>query len=712
MTDANFTHLHVHTAYSFLDGLCKLDELIDRAKELGMTAIAITDHNHIGGTLEFQKLCKAKGIKPILGCEAYYTTDTSILSLPAEERTKLGAKTALEKNLISEDEFEFLVNGKKGTKTTKKAIKEKIAPYVYSNKSNHIIFLAMNQVGWENLIKITSRGAEKCTFNGRFHCDNNILKKYNEGVICTSACVANKLAKLVNAGKEDEAENLLKEWIDIFQDRFYLEIQPLSMEEQVNANSFYIKMAQKYDIKIIATNDVHYILESDHDDHDTLLCIGTGTKKTDTNRLKYTNDFWLRTREEMIEAFHRQYEKFKSKLPDNYLDIASQALDNTNRIADRIDENIKIGSDKPLIPQVKLPKGKTPESVLQIRCWQQLYALAEKDPYVKDNFDIYKKRLYYELKIIIPKGFASYLLVVDEYVQWANEYANGTGPGRGSAAGSLCLYLLGVTRNIDPIKYKLLFERFLTADRTALPDIDIDFDYFGRDKVIHHLEDYYGKEKVAHIGTYSEMGVKSGLKDVGRALGIPFDTMNAISKTIDTVMDKPQPKFKDYDALKNSDNPNERESWKIFDKLEQENKELFRLARKFEGLKRNFGVHASGVLAMPIAVEDLMPTRVADGVKVCLFTGPEVEELNCVKCDILGLKTISVINKTLQSIDEKMTLEDLYAKVDVNDKNIFDMLCNQKTEAVFQLESDMFKGMIGNIKPDSLSDIIAITSLG
>lgn len=708
----NFTHLHLHTSYSVLDGMCKLEELIPRAKELGMSSLAITDHNHLGGTYQFQLKCQEYGIKPILGYEAYYTDDTSILSLPSEERNKMAADKALKAEVITNEEYKALFS-KGTTKNIKKAdVKKKIEPYAYSTKQYHIIFIAMNQTGWHNIIKLQSESAEKCTFNGRFLCDNDLIRKYNEGIICTTACIANRIARFVNTDQVDKAEELLKEWHDIFQDRFYLEMQPLAMEEQVKVNAFYIRMAAKYNLPLIATNDVHYIYKEDHDDHDTLLCIGTGKFKSDYNRMKYTNDFWLRSYDEMIEAFTAQKSFFKDLLPENYMDYVVEALENTNRIADRIDKDIKIGSDKMLIPQVKLAPGETAEKVLAKRCWWELYRLANRDEYVANHIEEYEARLHEELDVINPKGFASYLLVVDEMIKWSNENGVTTGPGRGSAAGSLCLYLLGITKIVDPIKNCLLFSRFLTKDRTSPPDIDTDYMWSGRDNVTHHLEDYYGASHVAHIGTYTIMGVKSGIKDVGRVLEISFDTMNNIAKQLDEILDAPQPKFKDFDALKDSDNKNEVEAWKKFNQLEEDNKEIFRLARKFEGLHRNFGVHASGILAMPMPVNDMVPARVADGVRVCLYTGPELEELNLLKIDELGLKSLDLIMNTVHHIDKNMTMDDLMTKVDLNDPNIYKMLIDKKTEAVFQLESDMFKGMINDIKPDSLADITAITSLG
>lgn len=706
--DKNFTHLHLHTSYSVLDGMCKLEELIPKAKSLGMKALAITDHNHLGGTYQFQKICLENDIKPILGYEAYYTEDTSILSLPIEERNKMAADSALKNGAISEAEYEaYFKTG--STKNIKKSdVKKKIEPYAYSTKQYHIIFIAKNQIGWQNLIKLQSESAEKCTFNGRFLCDNDLIRKYSEGIICTTACIANRIARYVNEDKHEEAETLLKTWYEIFGADFYLEIQPLPMKEQVRVNSFYIQMSEKYSIPLIATNDVHYIEKTDHDDHDTLLCIGTGKFKSDWNRMKYSNDFWLRSYDEIIEAFEYQEYKFKEDLPQHYMDKVKEALENTNHVADMVEKNIQIGSKTPLIPQVKLPEGETAEHRLAKRCWKALYNLALKDEYVKDNLKIYEKRLHEELEVINPKGFASYLLVVDEFITWANKNNCLTGVGRGSAAGSLCLYLLGITKVVDPIKNGLLFSRFLTKDRTAMPDVDSDLMWSQRDNVIHHLEDYYGASHVAHIGTYTIMGVKSGLKDIGRVLEISFDTMNDISKQLDDILDIPQPKFKDFDNLK-EECPN---AWKKFHRLEEENRNLFRLARKFEGLHRNFGVHASGILAMPCNVIDKFPIRMADGIRTCLFTGPEIDELSALKLDLLGLKTLDIIDQTLKHVDKDMNMDDLIKKMDFKDPNIYQMLLNKKTEAVFQLESDMFKGIISDVKPDGLADITAITSLG
>lgn len=725
--EQRFVHLHVHTSYSFLDGMCKPDELVKRAEELGFTSLAITDHNHIGGTFEFQKQCLEHNIKPILGCEMYWTEDTDILSLPPEKRLIISARAAYKNKAITKDQyihirisdvperfkkkFKALLDDPK-KKYTKKELHAAVEGYLYDTRQYHIIFLAINQTGWKNLIKLQSEAARKCTYNGRFVCDNKLLKKYGEGLLMTTACIANRIPRYIEQNNMAAAERLLDEWYGIFGDRMYLEVQPLALPIQAATNKFYIEQSQAKHIKLVATNDVHYVLRSDHDDHDTLLCIGTGKLKTDADRLRYTNDYWLRTREEMEEAFAFQYKRFKEYLPSDYLTYIAAALDNTCEVAERITRDIQMKSPVPLIPQVKLPKGWSAADYLNVVCNRRLISLAERDEYVKEHFDEYLKRLSDELEVIIPKGFDSYLLVVNEYIAWADSQHIPTGPGRGSAAGSLCLYLLGITKEIDPIKEGLLFSRFLTKDRMEPPDIDSDFSWAHRDDVIHHLEDIYNKANVAHIGTYSEMGVKSGLKDVGRALNIPFDTMNQLSKQIDEINIKPQPDFKDYDELKDSDNQSEKNDWEKFHKLELENKELFRLARKFEHLKRNFGVHASGILAMPLPVTEMVPIRFVDGVAVSLYTGPEVEELGLIKLDLLGLKTTDIIQNCLDHAMPGTTIIDFYHTVPKDDKEIFDMLCDKKTDAVFQLESDMFKGLIDEIQPRSISDITAITALG
>lgn len=704
----DFVHLHFHTSYSFLDGYNPIKKAVSRIKELGMSACAITDHNSLAGIPEFQTECINNNIKPILGLEGYYTWDIKECSKTLEERQADALNRAIEAGVLPDNYLE--------TKHKKKDYLETIKDYMYDTKQYHIILLAINQIGWHNLVKLQSEASRLCTFNGRFLCDNTLLRKYSEGIICQSACIGSPMAQLLINNRIEEAEQLILEWKDIFKDRFYLEIQPLNIPEQRLVNLKYMELCKKHNINPVATNDVHWTNYSDYEDHDTLLCIGTNKKKNDTNRMKYSNDFWIKSKEEMISSFNNQLktinEEYNNQYNNSYIDFYMEALNNTNVIANRIDNNIKLGSGKPLFSDVKVPHNLTPEQYLRLLAWNGLYK------YLSNNKEldtrIYEKRLAFELDIIINKGFAPYIIAVYEYTNWAKTHDCPIGPGRGSAAGSLVLFSIGITNNIDPIKYNLLFSRFLTKDRIAPPDIDIDFDYNNRDNVIVHLEEYYGKEKVAHIGTYTTMGVKSGLKDVGRVLDMPFDLVNnQICKKIDEInIDQTTPTFKDYDSLKDG-NDNEQKQWIEFNKLEKQNKELFRLARAFEGIPRNFGVHASGILVTPCDVNDYVPTRLDKntGVTITLYTGPQLEEYNFIKYDILGLKTISIIQDTLKLINEELSIENLYDCVDITDSQLYEYISDKNTDAMFQIESNLMKKIIDEIKPTEFNDIVAINAI-
>lgn len=695
----NLTHLHLHTSYSFLDGFNSPAEAAKRAKELGMTHLAITDHNHVGGVLEFQKACEKEGITPMLGCEMYWTWDMDIASLPIDERTELAIEKA------KEDGMEL------PEKMKKTQMKELLSPYQYDMKQYHIILIAINQTGWKNLVKIQSEAAARCTYNGRYLCDNNLLRENSEGLVMTTACISNAAAaKFINK-EDDKAHEILNEWKDIFGDRFFVEIQPLNISKQHISNLKMLSWAIRNDVKVVATTDVHYTLKSDHDDHDTLLCIGIGKSKDEKERMTYSNDFWLKSYDEMLETFQEQVEDMSPEIDkEEYMKEVVKALENTNLIAQMV-EPIKLGADKPVFPKIEIPNNLTPEQYLTLKCYQNLYKYKKENPEI--DLRTYERRIQEELNVINPKGFAPYMLIVEEYINWANENNCPTGPGRGSAAGSLVLFLLGVTKIIDPIKYNLLFFRFLTKDRTSPPDVDTDFEYYNRHKVIEHLEELYGANCVAHIGTYTYMGVKSGLKDVGRVLCIDFATMNQISKSIDTILDQPSVKFKDFDKLKESSEPSDISKWKDFNKLENDNKELFRLARRFEGTPRNMGVHASGILITPDPISEILPTRTdKNGTTVTLYTGVQLEDLNYIKFDILGLKTLSVIKNTLEHIDKSLKIEDLYKMMDPNDPEMYEMVKRKETDGLFQIESNLFKGMIEEIQPDSLNDIIVLNSLG
>lgn len=703
------THLHVHTTFSFLDGANKISDCIKRVKELGMNSIAITDHNHIGGWYEFKEQCEANDVKPIFGCEMYQTHDTNILSKSADERRAIAMASASNDGIVIPEK----VNGKK---ITKKQIDTIIEPYVYDARQYHIILLAMNQTGINNLIKLQSEASHKCTYNGRYLCDFDMLEEYNEGIICLSACLGGLIPKAILKGDSDLAVKRALRYKEIFGDRFYLELQPLNEVDQVRANLGLIELAEKLDIKLVATNDIHYTRKEDNDDHDTLLCVGTGKKKEDTERMRYAHEFWVRSYDEMVEAFERH--------GDIYNYAIFEALENTNVISNRIETGLKIGSDKPLFPHVNVPAGMTPESYLTLKSYQGLYRYYKEHP----EIDIckYERRLYEELDIINSKGYAPYMLKIFENIEYCEANDIPVGPGRGSAAGALTLFVNGATKVIDPIKYNLLFFRFLTKDRIDPPDVDSDFSYYGRDKLIRHLEEIHGQEAVCHIGTYTEMGVKSGLKDFGRALDYDFATMNSISKKIDEITEEaPGFKFKHFqEFLEDAEQAKEDKDNTTYDKLiakynaykemEDAYPELFRLAKRFEGTPRNMGVHASGVLVMPCNVTDYFPTRTVNGIRVALFTGPQLEALGAIKLDILGLKTLDVLDKTLKSVDKSYTVNDLYKTIEnnLNDKGMFEMFQNKETEGIFQTESNLFKGLISDIIPTDENDVCAILAIG
>lgn len=703
-----FTHLHVHTTYSFLDGGNKISEYIKRAKSLGMKSVAITDHNHVGGWYDFLAACKKEDIKPILGCEMYQTHDTKVLSSSPDDRRQYAIDLATKDGV----EVPEKINGKK---PTKKQLDDILAPYLYDTKQYHLIILAMNQTGVTNLMKLQSEAANQCTFNGRFCCDFEMLEKYNEGLIVLSACLGGMIPNALMKNKDEQAYEYARKYKEIFGDRFYLEIQALAIDEQQSVNVKLAEMSKELGIELVATNDVHYTYEEDWNDHDTLLCVGLGKAKEDEDRMHYEQEFWVRSQDEMEEAFARH-----TSLSQEDIDTA---MFNTAIIANRIEE-VKLGSKTPLFPDVVIPKGLTAESYLTLKSYRGLYKYRNEHP----EIDIvkYERRMYEELDIINSKGFAPYMLKIIENIEYCEANDIPVGPGRGSAAGSLCLFANGGTKVVDPIKYDLLFFRFLTKDRIDPPDVDSDFSYYGRDKLIKHLEELHGHEAVCHIGTYTEMGVKSGLKDFGRALRIDFGVMNSITKKIDEITEEaPSVKFKHLDGyLKDAEKAqSEGDSvtynrliakYNDFKQLECQYEELFRLARKFEGTPRNMGVHASGVLVMPCDVTDYFPTRTVDGIRIALFTGPQLESLGAIKLDILGLKTLDVLDKTLKSIDPKLTVNDLYKIIENNldNKEMFSLAKNKETEGLFQMESGLFKMLCEDILPEDVNDICAILSIG
>lgn len=735
----NCVHLHTHSVYSILDGACKIPDLVARAKELGMTALAITDHNHLGGTFSFQRECKKQDIKPLLGYEGYFTYNTDIAALPIENRNRIALFNALQAGALTEqvdkdfsemDSYEELseIFTDKEVSRLKKNNKEIFTKYEYDMHQYHILYIAQNQTGWNNLVKLQSESADKCTYNGRFLADLKMVEKYSEGVICTTACIGSLASKLIQSGKEERAYVLIRQLHRIFGDRFYLEIQPLAIPQQAITNEKYMEWAEELGIKSIATTDVHYVLKSDWDDHDTYLCISTSKYKDQQDRMKYSNDFWIRSVDEMVNAFENQVNAmYADKSPDfkeRYRRYYINAIKETNAVAASVREDITIGSKVPLYPHIEIPSGLTADDVLRIKAYAGLYEYEKGQIAAGTPIDItvYEDRIFDELEIITAKQYTNYFLMVDEYVNWGNTPNHETGlpncvvgPGRGSADGSLVLFCINVSL-IDPIKQNLMFSRFLNMDRMACPDIDCDFDYDNRPLLIKHLEEKYGRPQVAHIGTWTTESILSGIKDFGKVLRADYTEMNTLTKELQKLVSTPQAKFKHYDELAET-NP---EGYKTFKGFEETYAEIFRLARKFEGACRQYGTHPSGVLVTPIDVADVFPTRkdTTSGITITLYTGTEVEDTGGIKFDILGLKTLTVIKNALLHIpnpndsSRTMNFEDLYSLADVTDENVYNMISNGEVDGVFQIESGLYKGLVDSIKPSNIDDISALLAIG
>ena len=685
----NFVHTHVHTDASLLDGLSKVKDLVAKAKSLNMKAVAITDHGSLGNALSFWEECNKQGIKPLLGNELYYTHNTDILALPLKDRDELAIKQAKENGIEIPK------------KAKKKDIAELLEPYSYDTKGYHILFIAMNQTGWINLMKLSGEASDKCTYNGRPHCDMKMIEKYNEGLICTTACLGSYLDQCIINNKLEEAKQHLKDLHDIFGDRLFLEIQPFNEEEQIKANIELMKLSEEFNIKLITGTDSHYVNKEDHYIHDILLCIGTGAKLSDKVRFRFKNEFWFMSYEEVIEQYLNQI-TLVEMIPAHYMDKVYESLNNTGVYADMV-EDIKLKSDKPIMPIVEVPEGFTDNTYLRHQCWTNLYKYLRKNG-LWHKRRIYEERLRHELNVICTKGYASYFLIVQDFIEWGNNNGCPFGPGRGSAAGSLVAFLLGIVKGTDPIEYDLLFFRFLTMDRKALPDIDSDVSRLDRQKVIDYMEHKYGLENTCQVGTWTMVGVKNGLKDVARVIDLPFAEANELTKNFDDGIT-----WKDIDNM-------EGEEKKAIDLLEEKYAEIFRVARALDGVKRNCGIHAGGFIAAPELINTFVPTRTANGRKVSMWDKNEVEDAGLCKIDLLGLATTSMINLCVQFIEQttgvKITLDDLYNNKELrNDPAVLEMISREQTESVFQFESNLFKSIIKDMQPSSFEDCIALTSV-
>ncbi len=626
-----FAHLHVHTEYSLLDGSNKIKEYVSRVKELGMRAAAITDHGVMYGVIDFYRAAKEAGINPIIGCEVYVAPTSRFVK----------------DNSQSEDRY------------------------------YHLVLLAENNKGYENLSKIVSKGFVD-GFYYKPRVDYEVLEKYHEGIIALSACLAGEVSKNLVRGLDEEAEKAALRYEEIFgKGNFFLELQDHGIPEQSLVNQKLISMSKKLGIELVATNDVHYTYPDDVEAHDILLCLQTNHKLQDENRMRYEGgQYYVKSPQEMEELFP----------------YALQALENTEKIAKRCHVEIEFGVRK--LPKYDVPQGYTSKEYLRKLCTEGL-----KKRYPKDDGSM-AKRLDYELSVIEGMGFVDYFLIVWDFINYAREHDIMVGPGRGSAAGSIVSYSLGIT-NIDPMRYNLLFERFLNPERVSMPDIDIDFCFERRHEVIEYVVRKYGKERVAQIVTFGTMAAKGAIRDVGRVLDYPYAYVDNIAKmipnelniTIDLALQR---------------NPELR---KIYESDPQVTR-LIDMAKRLEGLPRNTSMHAAGVVISQKAVEEYVPlSRASDGTITTQFTMTTIEELGLLKMDFLGLRTLTVIQNAVRFVKESQGIDIHIDHIDFDDKKVLEFIGTGKTEGVFQLESGGMKGFMKELKPESLEDIIAGISL-
>lgn len=627
----NFTHLHVHTEYSLLDGSNKINEYVARVKELGMNSAAITDHGVMFGCIDFYRAAKAAGIKPILGCEVYVAPGSRF-------DREIGQ---------AEDRY------------------------------YHLVLLAENNHGYENLMKIVSK-AFVDGFYYKPRVDMDLLQEYHEGIIALSACLAGEVAKNITRGMYEEARSAALRYEKIFgKGNFFLELQDHGIPQQQRVNQQLLRMSQETGIALVATNDVHYTYDTDAEAHDILLCVQTRKLLSDENRMRYEGgQYYVKSPEEMAELFP----------------YIPEALENTQKIADRCEVEIEFGVTK--LPKFDVPAPYTSWEYLNKLCYDGL-----KERYSGDLTEL-EKRLEYELGVIKTMGYVDYFLIVWDFIRFARDHDIMVGPGRGSAAGSLVSYTLGITK-LDPIKYNLLFERFLNPERVSMPDIDVDFCFERRQEVIDYVVEKYGEDRVVQIVTFGTMAARGVIRDVGRVMDLPYAQCDAIAKMIPEELNITIDK-----ALKM--NPELKNLYTTDEMV----KKLIDMSRRLEGLPRHTSMHAAGVVISQKSVDEYVPlARASDGSIVTQFTMTTLEELGLLKMDFLGLRTLTVIQKAVKLIEKNKGISLDMDHVDYNDKAVYDMLGAGKTEGVFQLESAGMTSFMKELKPESLEDVIAGISL-
>ena len=625
---SDFVHLHIHSEFSLLDGANRIKDLPVRAKELGMKAMAITDHGVMYGVIDFYKACKKEGIKPIIGCEVYVASRTRFDKEPQDK------------------------------------------------KYYHLILLAKNNKGYQNLSKLVSLGfTEGYYYKPRI--DLEILEKYHEGIICLSGCLAGSVSQAILNGNIEEAENVAKWHKNVFGEDYYLEIQNNGVKEQVMVNQKIIQIARRLNIPIVATNDAHYLKREDAYNHEVLLCIQTGKRITDEDRMRFeTDELYVKSPEEMSEYF--------KNFPD--------AIENTVKIAEKCNVEFEFGHT--ILPNYDVPE----EYATHYDYFKKLCDDGIKKRYGENPSQEILDRAAYELKIISQMGYVDYYLIVWDYINYAKSVGIPVGPGRGSGAGSILAYAIGIT-DIDPMKYNLLFERFLNPERISMPDFDVDFCYERRGEVIDYVERKYGKDHVSQIITFGTMSARMVIRDVGRALDMPYAECDKLAKMIPNEL---------HITIKKAMEQNK----ELRDLYEQDDEihKMLDIAMALEGMPRQASTHACGIVITKEPVDTYVPLYVRDGQISTQFIMTTLEELGLLKMDFLGLRTLTVIQDAINLVKENRGIDVEFDK-DMNDPNVYKLWQNGESVGIFQFESQGMTNFMKELKPDCLEDIIAGVSL-
>ena len=625
---SDFVHLHIHSEYSLLDGANRIKDLPVRAKELGMDAIAITDHGVMYGAIDFYKACKKEGVKPIIGCEVYVASRTRFDKEPEDK------------------------------------------------KYYHLILLAKNNKGYQNLSKLVSIGfTEGYYYKPRI--DLEVLEKYHEGLICLSACLASPINQAILNGDMEKAEEIALWFKNLFQDDYYIELQNNGVKEQVMVNQRLVQIARKHNIPIVGTNDAHYLKKEDAYNHEVLLCIQTGKRMTDVDRMRFeTDELYVKSPEEMKEYF--------KNLPD--------AIENTVKIAEKCNVEFEFGHT--ILPNYDVPEG----YATHYDYFKKLCEDGIKERYGEHPSEEVLKRAEYELEVISKMGYVDYYLIVWDFIHYAKSQGIPVGPGRGSGAGSILAYAVGIT-NIDPMKYNLLFERFLNPERISMPDFDVDFCYERRGEVIEYVERKYGKDHVSQIITFGTMSARMVIRDVGRALDMPYAECDKLAKMIPNELHITIKKALEQNKELNMRYENEPEIKKMLD-----------IAMSLEGMPRQASTHACGIVITKEPVDTYVPLYVRDNQISTQYIMTTLEELGLLKMDFLGLRTLTVIQDAIDLVKQNRGTDVKFDK-DMNDPNVYKLWQEGKSCGIFQFESQGMTNFMKELKPDCLEDLIAGVSL-